>query len=298
MALLYFSDRFHRESWINIGLAYFAGIVSVIFAGLAKEVMSIEAGASPEHILGAFWYYLGPVATLEELSKVALFFVLAWNFSFRDFSEPYDAMVYLGAIGVGFAVYEDFSYIFQTSLTPWKSGDIGRFQQVYGFMVWQRAFPGHILFNMLGGYFIGQARFLRKTLPRIKYIGVGVGVAIISHTLFNLTARFGGPFWLSMYVISLSWVTVSLRDDLLNRSPYNKIKQLGHTSNLIDKWNLLMKWNYPRDPGTYRDLELSDGLRRGAGLFPLLLSIFVLYPLLIAGLMYIHKGLVELVSYL
>ncbi|MES1159913.1 MAG: PrsW family glutamic-type intramembrane protease, partial [Bacteroidota bacterium] len=90
------------------------------------------------------WYAFIVVAFSEEGSK---FLVLRWYaYPKKNFTEPFDGIVYAVMIGMGFATVENIEYVWQFGL---ETG-ISRF-----FL----AVPAHASFAVLLGYHVGWAKF-------------------------------------------------------------------------------------------------------------------------------------------
>ncbi|MFP4589512.1 MAG: PrsW family intramembrane metalloprotease [Candidatus Bipolaricaulota bacterium] len=293
-AALYFSDSYKRESMVNIFLAVGAGVLSVTAVTLLKSAIPwfSDPSSSSSLIGDLFNHYIG-AGVLEETAKLGLFMLVVWQFDFEDFSEPYDAMVYMGMVGVGFAVYEDFFYIFQYSFPPWEAGDINRYGEVFQFMVLQRAFPGHVLFNTLEGYYIGKAKFATTYRTTLQEFSKGFVIAVLAHGTFNLIGGRLDTGWLIVYVTLLTWAVLGLRSKLLSTSPYRVIRSFRESKGIFKKWEQLTRWNYPRPPAKYIEL----GRRRTRftlGLIPLSLALLILYPIMIFCVFYLNQGLIKL----
>jgi len=295
LALLYWSDRYKRESPVSVGLAFLAGTLSVALVTITRSLLPwIFDPAIASELLSAVYRSFVEAGLVEEVAKLAFFLVVVWQFPFEDFSEEFDGMLYMGILGAGFAVYEDFIYIFQESYPPWQSGDLIRFRQVFEFMVWGRAFPGHILFGALSGYFVGKARFRRSRGERVWLFAVGTFLAVVAHGTFNMAAR-ASSGWLIILVVGLTGILFFLRKDLLQTSPYTKLREWDEGT-MLEAWKILRDWDYSHSPEDYRQLSQKDEGALNAGLIPLTLSVIILYPLIIGILFYLNRALLQLLS--
>lgn len=284
--ILYLSDRYKRESFTNVGIAFTAGVVATVFIGLLHNLFPFLqglgfSGGFGVKVLTSFVRAAIP----EELVKLAVFFATAWNFPREDFSEKYDAILYMGLIGAGFGAYEDFSYIFSHtfSLIGTENAEVGN---AFQFITWQRAFPGHILINAVSGYFLGQAKFTEDPGRKWKFIGASLGVAILAHGMFNLAASGGGTGWLIIYVLALGRIFFYLRSELLQGSPYRLIEEYYRGDNLYS-WEMMSKWKGGYSIETYTELYKRKE-SASMGYLPVFISIAVLYPVTISGVYYLN----------
>ncbi len=296
--ILYLSDSYKRESIIPVGIAFTGGVLAIILintihAGLPGFAESFYDGGFLARTYSAFVQAALP----EEIVKLVAFFLLVWQFDFKDFSEGMDAMLYMGLIGAGFGAYEDFSYIFSHTL-PYVGEEGNQAVQAFQFITWQRAFPGHVLINAVSGYFLGRARFARETRRRGWLIAQALLVAILAHGLFNLAGSGGGTGWLIMYVLGLGRVFFYLRQRILADSPYKIFRKLPDEvveTRFISYLNLVEDWQFEHSIEQYRQLYTSDS-SASMGYFPIVISVLVLYPVAISGVYYLNKLILDLFS--
>lgn len=292
--ILYFSDKYKKESLINVGMAFTGGVFAII---IITTIHAALPGFSGEGFTGGFlsrvFDAFVKAAIPEEIAKLVVFFFLVWNFDFEDFSESFDGMLYMGMIGAGFGAYEDFSYIFSHTL-PFVEGNGGA-AQAFQFITWQRAFPGHVLINAVSGYFLGKARFAGGKRKKSKLVAWSLIVAILAHGLFNLAGSGGGTGWLIIYVLALGRVFFFLRDKILEDSPYKAFSELPEEiteSSFVSYINIIRDWEFERPIDEYKklyDRETSPNL----GYLPVLISVVILYPVAIAGVYYFNKLILD-----
>ena len=121
-------------------------------------------------------YAFFKVGLVEELSKfIFIRFVLYRN---RNFNEPFDGIVYAVMVGMGFATFENFLYVFQYGVA---TGVLRMFTAV----------PAHAMFAVLMGYFLGKAKFIHH---REMFYSV---VALLVATLFHGAYDY---FWFISFV--------------------------------------------------------------------------------------------------
>ncbi len=162
-------DKERPEPYLLITLAFIGGMAVVPVAlPLQKLAMQYYYGDN----LVFIW------VVLEELLKysAALLLVL-WN---RAVDEPIDLIIYMITVALGFSALENALFIFN----PLMSGDItgslltGNFRFLGATLL-------HILASGTVGTFMALAYYKPPTL-KLWWGTIGLGVAIIFHTLFNL----------------------------------------------------------------------------------------------------------------
>jgi len=269
--LLYRSHPFRRLPSPATIVAFVAGMVSVLLVIVFREIVPIPPIATSLGILVA-------AAALEEGVKVLVASLTVFRLRFPDVAEPLDVALYLGIIGVGFGIYEDFWYIFATSYPAWAAGDAGHFSEVFGGVVLARALPGHILFNAIAGVLFGLAVFQRGR-RRCGWALAGFGLAVGLHAGFNLLAGRDEPILLLVYVVLLIGVFIGLRRWVSAQSPFARvIRHLEEGESWIDS----------RGPTEYLLAEGFAWPAKARGgffqFYPVLLSLAALFPILILAI--------------
>ena len=281
--LLYRSNPLRRLPASAVTISFVVGMVAVIPVILVKHVLPVQGGSS----LFASFVSAGMI---EEGVKFALMALTIWRFSFPNLAEPLDFAIYFGILGVGFGIYEDFSYLFSGTYSVWEAGNIGQFHRALQVLVIARAFPGHILFDSLAGFLLGHARFLTNRRARRWWIIGAFVLAVALHGSFNMIAVHGGTIPLLTYVAVLVWIFLLLRRRALEESPFRATIAYvrGETHD----------WQYPRPPADYLFAEgfFWPGKPQGGmyELFPLMLSLVILYPLLVSVVYLLERAAVWL----
>ena len=144
MVKVYRSDRLERESPYMLWALVRAGIFSSLIAMVAERILSAVLGAAVSNYgLYQFLLYFGVVAFSEEGAKYFMLRRSSWNS--REFNCQYDGVVYAVFVSLGFAVWENISYVMH-----------------YGFSTAVvralTAIPGHTCFGVFMGIFYGIAR--------------------------------------------------------------------------------------------------------------------------------------------
>jgi len=280
--LLYRSNPHRRLPSTTVTLTFFLGMAAVIPVSIVRLAVETGPMGTP------FSAYVG-AGLIEEGVKFLLMFLVIWRLRFPDVAEPMDLVIYFGILGAGFGIYEDFWYIFKSSYPSWVSGDPARFSEVFGAITVARSFPGHILFDGLAGYLIGYARFCQGRLARLAWIGGGFAIAVVTHGSFNMLAT-AGRILLITYIVFLIGIFLLLRRLAVERSPFRAlITMLSRGGG---------SWTYPRPPLDYLFAEgfsWPGKAERGMfQVFPFVLSLLILYPMLVAAVYLVNQLIVWL----
>ncbi len=295
--ILYLADTYRKESTSIVALIFVVGIFAVVPVSLIHSIFPLLSEIKLEsHILNILFRDYFQAAFIEELVKSFFFLGLISRLKYEDFAEVIDGILYFGILGAGFAVFEDFSYIFQNSYPPWEAGDLARFNQVFHHMILSRAFPGHILFNCLAGYFFSLGKFAHKKSSQIKFALTGFVVAVLAHGTFNLIAQISDSTSLLIYILVLILIIVALRRKALKASPFRKLLQ-----KLESRWSGDLRLSEEEiDPDEFyypvhlylRDENAPWGpkpKRNPWRFIPMLIILIPLYPLIFLLIFYLNK---------
>ncbi len=188
---VYRSDRLERESPRLIGSLVISGIISTFFALISERVLGtvLNMNVEPNTTLYNVILYFLIVAVSEELSKYVLLRKKTWRNP--EFDCQYDGVVYAVAVSLGFALWENISYV-----------------TMYGFgtalVRAVTAIPGHACFGVFMGVFYGLAKsndyIGNKSLSNF-YNVMAVVVPVLLHGAYDFIA--------SMETTSdLSWIFI------------------------------------------------------------------------------------------
>ena len=281
--VLYRSNPFRRLPSITVTLVFVLGMLAVILVDVINGLVPLPQST------GAFSSHIG-TGLLEEGVKFLLMIATIWRFRFSDVAEPMDIAIYFGILGVGFGVYEDFRYIFHGSYPLWTAGEIDRLQEALHSIALARAFPGHVLFDGLAGYLIGKARFSTGQLLRLVWFCSGFVLAVVLHSLLNVIADVGGETPLLIYIVFLIGLFLVFRQLAIGRSPFRALI-------LMISENMEQRWDHPWPPIRYlfADGFAWPGKRKKEmfQVFPLALSLVILYPLLVMIVYVVNRAIVR-----
>ncbi|MBP5318691.1 MAG: PrsW family intramembrane metalloprotease [Paludibacteraceae bacterium] len=168
---IYRQDKLRKEPVTTLALAFVAGILSVVLVLILHSIfeasaLSKAAQASP------FVQAFVSAALVEESAKLFVFLMLIWNN--EHFDERFDGIVYACYIGLGFAFLENISYF-------------SMYDDLVGLFIGRALFsvPGHFLFGVLMGYFLGLAKFADNSAKQWGYVLAGLLMAVLAHGVYD-----------------------------------------------------------------------------------------------------------------
>lgn len=169
LCYIYFKDKIEKEP-VNFVFKNFilgATLSIIITAILGSVLQRFFPVTDPENIAQQFVKAFIVVALVEEFAKyVVVRFVAQPN---KEFSEPYDGIMYAVAVSLGFATVENVLYTFQYGV---ETGILRAFTAV----------PAHAMFGVLMGFFMGKAKYRKAT---IKNNLLGLLLAVTFHGLYD-----------------------------------------------------------------------------------------------------------------
>ncbi len=213
---VYRADKIERESPYLIGRLVLGGIIATFFALISERLFGALLSAmvpanSPSYDV---ILYFGVVAISEELSKFLLLKNRTWNNS--EFNCLYDGVVYATAVSLGFALWENISYV-----------------TMYGFSVALvravTAVPGHACFGVFMGVFYSLAKsndYLGNRQQSGFFNALAVIVPVLLHGAYDYLASMDGQdfswtfiiFVLALFAVAFLLVNrMSKNDHYLSR---------------------------------------------------------------------------------
>ena len=145
MFKVYKSDRLEKESWKTLVNLVAAGILSALLALVEERVLSVllNSAVPQDSVLYNIIMYFVIVAVSEESSKYIFLKKRTWDSP--EFNCQYDGVVYAVFVSLGFALWENISYVLS-----------------YGFATAVvravTAIPGHACFGVFMGIFYAFAK--------------------------------------------------------------------------------------------------------------------------------------------
>ena len=214
---VYRSDRLERESPYLIGRLVISGIISTFFALVSEKLFGtlLSMVVPLDSKIYGILLYFGVVAVSEEVAKYVLLRKRTWN-DF-EFNCQFDGIVYATAVSLGFALWENISYV-----------------TMYGFSTAVvraiTAVPGHACFGIFMGIFYGLAKsndYIGLDNKAKMYNVLSVLVPVLLHGTYDYIATISTDdlswlfvaFVLVLFVVSYILVgRMSKNDKYMTRS--------------------------------------------------------------------------------
>ncbi len=191
-----------------VALAFLAGIIAVPIVLPFEQYAQIHLTETVT-LFTAF-------AAIEEIAKYTLASLLIlWR---PAVDEPLDYVIYLITVALGFAALENAMFIF----TPITTG-----HALTGALTENMRFLGSTLLHVVASATIGFAlafSYNKRIVTRILYTIVGVVLAIVLHTTFNLLIISKGGLYISdafFFVWGVTIVIIAMFEILKYRSYKN-----------------------------------------------------------------------------
>lgn len=193
---LYYADKWEPEPKIMVVKAFLLGGLACFptsyFEGVFETAFGLE-GIFEGNSDISWWqrglYAFFGVALTEELCK--FLFIKGFIYDDREFSEPFDGIVYGGMVGCGFATVENLFYVFS-------------FGQETGMFRLFTAVPGHAFEGIILGYFMGKAKF---SFEPEKELARGLVLVVILHGIYD-TAVFSQAGWSFLFIFGIVFLGI------------------------------------------------------------------------------------------
>ncbi len=209
MLRVYRSDRIEKESapmllWLGV-----MGVLSALIALVEERVLGFLLDVTLEQSdpLYDFILYFGIVAFAEESSKYLLLRLKSWDSP--EFNCRYDGVIYAVFVSLGFALWENISYVMAYGLST-------------AIVRALTAIPGHACFGVFMGVFYGTARMCEnqgKSGEAKMYRVLSVVIPALLHGAYDYIAGadtgllgFIG-FIAVLFVVSFILVSKSSKND-------------------------------------------------------------------------------------
>ncbi len=183
MMYVYFRDRYEKEPIKLILKGILLGALILFPIGLAENFIS-EFGKELAPIPKAAWDGFIVAGATEEAFKYFAVFILVWRN--RNFNEKFDGIVYAVSVSLGFAAIENLFYVFSES-----SMQVGLLRAF-------TAVPGHAIFGIVMGYYLGLARFSAD--QRSKWLLRAFIVPWLMHGLYDFLLMSGHPVLILVFI--------------------------------------------------------------------------------------------------
>jgi len=163
MAFVYARDVHDREPFGVLLMSFFWGCFSVVPAIILETILpGLVPGSSGSGILSIAIYTFVIIAFSEEFSKYI--FLRYYSYRKRSFNEPFDGIIYMVMVGMGFATIENLMYVFgaDTPQNQWATAGMRAITAV----------PAHASFAIVMGYYAGLAKFSKDKEKQLLMQGI------------------------------------------------------------------------------------------------------------------------------
>ncbi len=145
MLFVYHRDRLEKESPALLWSLIKAGVISALLSLVGERLLSwmLSLRVDPESELYNVILYFGIVAFVEEGTKFFMLRLRTWTST--EFNCLFDGVVYAVFVSLGFALWENISYVLSFGLIAAVARAV-------------TAIPGHACFGVFMGVFYAAAR--------------------------------------------------------------------------------------------------------------------------------------------
>lgn len=176
MIYLYTRDRYEKEPPALVVRTFAAGVVAVVPVLILDFLIAKPVGVlliGPDEFRSRLWTAFVTAGLVEEFCKLAMVYLAAYRNP--QLNEPYDAVLYAAAGSLGFATLENILYVLESGV---GTGIIRALLSV----------PGHALFGVIMGYYLGLAKFSPDRAHRGWNMFMALLVPTMLHGLYDALA--------------------------------------------------------------------------------------------------------------
>jgi protease PrsW len=212
MIYVYFRDKYEKEPINLILKGILLGAIIIFPVGLAENYL-LAFSKAYDPIPKAAWNGFIVAGATEEAFKYLMVYILIWRNS--NFNEKFDGIVYAVSVSLGFAAIENLFYVF--SENSLQVGLVRAFTAV----------PGHTIFGIVMGFYLGMARF--SSNGNAKWLRRAFLVPWLLHGLYDFMIMSGHPlliltfipFLIYMYKIGLKRMREFNQESIFNPANIN-----------------------------------------------------------------------------
>ena len=220
--LLFFtlSDRFKEPIGIIL-ITFFLGFLICLPAGILNTLSNnffFEKLNYSEDLTVSF---LGP-AWAEELLKFSILYLIILK---RDeFNEPMDGLVYGVVVSLGFATYENYTYVYEwAAIVAEDEGyNFAEFSNYIASARSYSAIPMHGLNGAVMGYYFGLYSFSGKKI----YLAQSLILPYLFHGFYNFAVWPGGMVVIAILVVYSIILHSNLRKLQLSKKKEKEVKKV------------------------------------------------------------------------
>jgi|GEM_PF-3454346 len=210
IALIFYLDRFERESVVELAKVFFLSIAATFVLTFVKSLTMSDVILAP----GVSAYV--EAGFFEELLK---FGILAWVISrLRVCDESFDLIVYMGTIALGFAFFENINYYLRITApgTLWRAltSDSTLYNTQLATAFAARLTPVHLLIDLAAVISVGRGEKIRWSRVLAAF-----AAAVFLHGTWNILAD---SIWIVPYTFLLTVLATTSIILLSSRSKFHR----------------------------------------------------------------------------
>ena len=197
--LLYFtlSDKF-KEPTSTVLLVFFLGFLICLPAGILNGLSHdffYDGSKYSENLTSSF---LGP-AWAEELLKFSILYLIVLKRN--EFNEPMDGLVYGVVVSLGFATYENYTYVYEWAeqIAKDEGYDFGELSYLVALGRSYSAIPLHGLNGAVMGYYFGMYVFSGNK----NFLVLSLILPYLSHGFYNYLV-WPNPMYIIVFLLFFS----------------------------------------------------------------------------------------------
>lgn len=197
LAYIWYLDRLEHEPLSLVAVVFLvSGILGTTAAAILETVGAVlleGLSLTGIPVLGDFLYFFCIVALIEELSKFVPVRALVWKH--KAFNYRYDAVVYCVASAIGFAVFENITYV----------GVFGAEAAI------ARLIPVHTICGVFMGYFLACAKMCEvggNTEKRRSYMIKAILIPVLIHGCWDFFLSLGVDIMVFVMLVAIIALTV------------------------------------------------------------------------------------------
>ena len=179
LLFFYLSDKFKepRATILTIfSLGFLICLPAGILNGLSHDFF-YDGSKYSENLTSSF---LGP-AWVEELLKFLILYLVVLKRN--EFNEPMDGLVYGVVVSLGFATYENYTYVYEWAavIAQEENVNLSELSNYIAFARSYSAVPMHGLNGAVMGYYFGMYAFSGNK----NFLGLSLGLPYLFHGFYN-----------------------------------------------------------------------------------------------------------------
>lgn len=169
--VVYRGDKYEKEPFGMLLKAFIFGALSIPAAALMESWLTMFTPPVP--VFSGVYTGFIVAGCSEELWKLLFLLLAIWKS--REFDEYYDGIMYACFVSLGFACFENITYVFGqgTFASALVTGSVRAVLSV----------PGHFLFGVMMGYYVALAKFADSR--RGWYLLMAFVVPMLMHGTFD-----------------------------------------------------------------------------------------------------------------